>query len=82
MTSISSSWSALRLASNLTARLAKRKIFEPTAVQTAALGALMPPKHRLPGVQPSDAAVIRWPTGSGKTLAFALPLLSRIDVHS
>lgn len=79
---MASGFAALRVASHLTARLARRGITRPTPVQLAALGVLMPHEGRTSSRSkpPPRHSVIRWPTGSGKTLAFALPLVARVDV--
>ena len=76
------SWQSLRVPAHHLSRLTGKFGFvQPTAVQRAALDALMPrsPSEEATRGPPARHAVIRWPTGSGKTVAFALPLLARFD---
>ena len=77
------SFDALRVPTQIAARLARAGIVEPPCRRRCwrrhdAGGAAT---SRSPKKMPR-ATVIRWPTGSGKTLAYALPVLARLDPHA
>ena len=80
------SFDALRVPTQIAARLARAGIVEPTPVQAKVLATLMPPRGAsdiaIAEKKMPRATVIRWPTGSGKTLAYALPVLARLDPHA
>ena len=79
------SFDALRVPTQIAARLARAGIVEPTPVQAKVLATLMPPRGAsdiaIAEKKMPRATVIRWPTGSGKTLAYALPVLARRHHH-
>jgi superfamily II DNA/RNA helicase len=65
----SSRFVALDVSPDLVAALGKQEIFEPTAIQVAAL----------PVLRAGKDAYLHAETGTGKTLAYLLPLFERID---
>jgi len=62
-------FAALDVSPDLVAALGKQEIFEPTAIQVAAL----------PVLRAGRDAYLHAETGTGKTLAYLLPLFERID---
>ena len=81
MSSVRRTFASLGVPSHFSGRLAKSGIVWPTAVQRAALDALLPRTASQPAT-PARSALLRWPTGSGKTLAYALPMLSRLSKNA